>query len=90
MGTVRMRTLIYVLMMVAVAFALLLFDDVEVGLSVLSVTVWMIVSAVGILLFARFHRRSRRIVRRRSRGNPRRIRHREIALKSQSPVITQR
>ena len=85
-----MRTLIYVLMTVAVALALLLFDDVEVGLSVLNVTVWLIVLSVGILLFARFHRRSRRIVRRRSRRSPRHIRAREIALKSQSSAITQR
>ena len=85
-----MRTLIYVLVMVGVALALLLFDDVEVGLSVLNVTVWIIVLSVGILLFARLHRRSRRSVRRRLRSGSRHIRSREIALKSQSRTITQR
>jgi hypothetical protein len=69
-----MRVVIYAMVMAVIALGLLTFEDVRVGLPVLTVAVWAMVLLTGLFLVMRLHRRprdarrTRRRVRRASRG----------------------
>jgi transcriptional regulator of nitric oxide reductase len=65
-----MRVVIYAMVMAVIALGLLMFEDIRVGLPVLTVAVWAVVLLTGLFLVVRLHRRprTRRRVRRGSRN----------------------
>lgn len=90
-GESVIRTIIYVLTAVAVAAGLLLFDDMDSGLPVVSLIVWSAVVLAGVLVALRSHRRrQRRTVRNRRSGPPRRASHPALHDRRRPLEITRR
>ena len=69
-----MRILIHVMILGLVVLGLLSFEDVEVGLPVLTVAVWIMVALTGLFLMTRHNARAPRRVRRTPRTRGRRVR----------------
>lgn len=84
-----MRVVIYAMVMAVIASGLLMFEDVRVGLPILTVAVWAVVMLTGLFLVLRLHRRPRdaRRTRRRVHRTPRGVRMPVMAKRVRPPRL---